>query len=331
MATDVPDDLWLLDAHCDSMGTRFVLGDPLNLSPVERDYHVTLPRMSEGRIRAVCAMVGEGELQQSLGIIDGVYETCAAHPDEMAVCRSAAQVREAVAAGRLAVIMTIEGQSMFGERVEQVRNWQRLGVCIYNLTHGEGTAKKPGALQVSLSHFGYLSPQERDALRRESKGLTDFGRQAVAEMGRIGVPCDLAHANDVAFWEVIENGTGPVCVTHGSCAALCPHTRNLTDDMLRALAERGGVIGVCFYGPFIDSEAPTLERYVDHVMHALELTGEDGVGIGTDFDGVPEGAFMAVPEPSRMGDLWEALDRRGVSREAMVKIAHENFLRLLPR
>ena len=83
-------------------------------------------------------------------------------------------------------------------------------------------------------------------------------------------------------------------------AALSPHTRNLTDEMMRALAERGGVLGLCFYGPFVDTNEPTMERFVEHVTHALELMGEGGVGIGTDFDGVSEGAAMIVREPSRM-------------------------------
>jgi len=104
----------------------------------------------------------------------------------------------------------------------------------------------------------------------------------------------------------------------------------MTDEMMTALAGKGGVVGLCFYGPFVSQDDPTLDDYVEHVLHALDLMGEDGVGIGTDFDGVPEGAVMAVPEPSRMGDLWEALDRRGIPRRVLVKIAHDNFLRMLP-
>jgi len=78
------------------------------------------------------------------------------------------------------------------------------------------------------------------------------------------------------------------------------------------------------------ADGPSLGRYVEHVLHALEIMGGDGVGIGTDFDGVPEGAVMVVPDPSHMADLWEALDKRGVSRAVMVKIAHDNLLRMLP-
>jgi membrane dipeptidase len=89
-------------------------------------------------------------------------------------------------------------------------------------------------------------------------------------------------------------------------------------------------MGPCFYGKFIAEKKPTLDRYVDHLLHALEVMGPDHVGIGTDFDGVSEGAYMAIPDPSRLDRLWAALDRRGVDRPTQRKIAHDNFLRLLP-
>jgi len=327
---EVPAELWTLDAHCDSIDSRFGRGDPLDLSALERDYQVTTERLREGNLRGLFAMVGERKLVDSLRMIDGIYEVWADRPDEFALCVTAREVCTAVSAGRLAITMTIEGQSMFEEHIEQLRNWHRLGVRVCSLTHGEGADDTPGALQVSRSHFGCLPLDERDALRKEQKGLTDFARLALAEMGRLGIACDLAHANDVTFWEAIEGAAGPVCFTHGNCAALCPHTRNLTDEMMSALGENGGVLGLCFYGPFVSEDNPTLECYVQHVLHALEVMGEDGVGIGTDFDGVPEGAVMVVPEPSRMGDLWEALDKQGVSHDTMVKIAHGNFLRMLP-
>jgi len=328
--SELPAELWTLDAHCDSIDLRFAREDPLDLSPVERDYHVTTERLREGNLRGLFAMVGDRRLVASLRMIDGLYQVCADRPDEFALCVTAPDARTAVSAGRVAIIMTIEGQSMFEEHIEQLRNWHRLGVRVCSLTHGEGTDDTPGALQVSRSHFGHLPLAEREALRKEQEGLTDFGRLALAEMGRLGLACDLAHVSDVTFWEALECAAGPVCFTHGNCAALCPHTRNLTDEMMSALAKKGGVLGLCFYGPFVSQDNPTLERYVQHVLHALDVVGEDGVGIGTDFDGVPEDAVMVVPEPSCIGELWEALDKQGVSHDTMVKIAHGNFLRMLP-
>jgi membrane dipeptidase len=249
---------------------------------------------------------------------------------DFAVCTTASEVRSAAAANRVGLVMTLEGQSMFEEKIELLRVWHRLGCRLYSLTHGEGTESVPTALQGSRSFFGYLSPALREELRRAHKGLTAFGKEALKEMGRLGIACDLAHANDAAFWDAMEVATGPVCSTHAACAALAPHTRNLTDEMLRALAQRKGVLGVCFYTPFVHQTDPTLDAYVEHILHALEIMGEDGVGIGTDYDGGGDESHLVIPSPAGFGALWEALDKKGLPRRILVKIAHENFLRLLP-
>ena len=323
-------ELWTLDAHCDSVILRLYHGDPLDLSPMARDYHVTVPRLREGRLLGLFTMVGDKNLAPSLRMIDGMHRLAAEQGDRFALCLTASDVRAAAEAGRVAIVMTIEGQSMFEEHIELVRSWHRLGVRVYSLTHGEGVATVPMALQQSDSFFGYISPADRDTMRREHRGLTAFARESLQEMGRLGIACDLAHVNDATFWETLECATGPLCFTHGNCYSLCPHSRNLTDEMMRALAAKGGVIGPCFLGRFIHETDQTLERYVAHVLHALEIMGPDGVGIGTDFDGVAPDAIMVVRDPSHLNDLWEALDKRGVDAATMRKIARENFLRMLP-
>ena len=328
---EVPPDLWTLDGHSDSVILRLYNNDPTDLSPVGgKPYHATLPRLRAGRVLGVFMMVGDKQLVPSLRMIEQMHALGRDRPSDFRLCRTASDCREAAAQNRVGIVMTIEGQSMFEEKLELVRLWHRLGVRVFSLTHGEGVENTPTALQGSRSFFGYLSPALREELRKAHRGLTAFGRQALAEMGRLGIPCDLAHVNDATFWDVMEHATGPVCITHGNCAALSPHTRNLTDEMLRALAERRGVLGVCFYTPFVHQTKPTLERYVEHVMHALEILGEEGVGIGSDYDGGSDESQLIVREPSGMNALWEALDKRGLPRETLVKIAHENFLRLLP-
>lgn len=101
--------------------------------------------------------------------------------------------------------------------------------------------------------------------------------------------------------------------------------------MMKALAARGGVMGLCFYGSFIDKKHPSLQRFVEHILHALTIMGEDHIGIGSDFDGVQLDAFMAILHPGRMNDLWEALDKVGVKHSTLCKIAHGNFLRIFFR
>jgi len=325
-ASRLVDRFLVLDAHNDSLILRQVRDDSMDLADVNPIYQVDLPRLREGGVDCLFCMVGDNNLEQSSILIDAVYEMCRAHADDFSLCGTASEVRTARAEGKIAIVPTIEGQKMFNENLRHLRNWHCLGVRVASITHGGG--RRP-ELQYDPSYFGYITAQERDDLRRQSKGLTPFGREALAEMARLGMPVDLAHINDTAFWEVMDMAECPVCYTHGSCYALCPHSRGLTDEMMVALAEKGGVMGIAFYRRFIDREKPSLDRLCDHFLHALEIMGVDHVGIGSDFDGTSR-LLRPIPEDvSKLEELFQALSKRGVDGETMAKIAGENFLRLL--
>ena len=321
----------VLDAHNDTIILREARGEPMDFAVADTAYHADLPRMRRGRIGAAFVMVGDRDLHQSSRLIAGVTGMCEAHPGDFALCRTASDVRRCFRTGRFALVMSIESQTMFQERIEHLHNWHRLGVRVASLTHGEGKSTgSPWALQIDSSFFGYLSPGERRLLRRRARGLTPFAREALDLAADLGIAVDLAHANEAAFWDALEYARGPVCYTHGDCYALCPHARNLTDEMMGALADRGGVMGLCFHRGFVAQEQPTVARLADHFMHALEKAGEDHVGIGSDFDGVAAHLEPVIPHAGMLGRLWDELEGRGVSRGAMRKIAHANFLRMLP-
>ena len=317
----------VLDAHCDSLILRWTRRDPVDLAVQSPAYQVDLARLRAGGVNCLFVMAGDNDLAQSSALIDAVHQMCGAHPADFCLCTARTEVDRAREAGQIALVLTIEGQAMFGEDLAHLHNWHRLGVRVASITHGHGGRPE---LQHDASHFGYIDPQERENLRRQSKGLTSFGHQALAEMGRLGIAADLAHINDVAFWEVLEEASCPVCYTHGSCYALCPHSRALTDEMMQALAERDGAMGIAFYSGFIHRDEPTLDRLCDHFIHALEVMGPSGVGIGSDFDGTPR-TLRPIPEDaSRMEEVFDRLAHRGVDAETMNKIAGQNFARLLP-
>lgn len=318
--------LVVLDAHCDSLILRENRDDPMDLADVNPVYQVDLPRLRKGNVGCLFTMVGDDDFLQSAKLVDAANEMCRQHPEDFRICLNAAEVRAANAAGRIAVVLTIEGQKMFGENLGHLRNWHKLGVRVASITHGGGGRPE---LQYSRSYFGYITAAERENLRQQSKGLTPFARESLKEMARLGMPVDLAHINDAAFWEVIEEAGCHVCYTHGCCYALCPHSRGLTDEMMRALATRGGVMGIAFYRQFIDEKDPSLERLCDHFLHALEVMGPQHVGIGSDFDGTP-GQWRPIPEDAAaVPVLFEALAKRGVDEATLRGIAYDNFLRLV--
>ena len=322
------DRFMVVDGHCDSLILRLMRGDPMDLAVNDPAYQVDLARLGQGGLDCLFTMVGDNDLAQSGTLIDGAYRMVEAHPSSFALCTTRADVVAARAEGRIALVLTIEGQAMFGENLRHLRNWYRLGVRVASITHGGGGRPE---LQWDTSHFGYVTPSERENLRRQSKGLTDYGRETLAEMARLGIAADLAHINDVAFWEAIEHAECPLCYTHGCCYALCPHSRGLTDEMMKALAARDGVMGIAFYRAFVDVEKPSLDRLCAHFIHALEIMGPDHVGIGSDFDGTPRLYRPILRDASELEFLFDALGQRGVEEQTLRKIAGENFMRMLPQ
>lgn len=320
-----------LDAHYDGLILREARGDAVDIIPDAAIYHTDMRRFRRGGYSVLFAMVGDNDLHQSSRLINAVHAMCAAHPRRLTLCLTRADVGNAIRSDRLGIVMTIEGQVMFTDETDHLRNWIRLGVRLASLTHGEGrfAPGKPFALQYDPSCFGYVTPEERDLLRRQTRGLTPYAFRALDVMAEHGIPCDVAHANEAAFWEVLDRARGPVCYTHGACYALCPHSRCLTDEMMKALAARGGVMGIAFYPDFIAREKATLDDLVEHFLHALEIMGPDHVGLGSDYDGMNTTArpMLWCEETPR---LWDALARKGVSRAVLEKIAWRNFAGLLP-
>lgn len=360
---------WMLDAHCDTLYHQYLFKNKFDLSkdtiyypkeildkisiifnetvPTAGDYpcHVTLSRLRQGNIGAIFMNVGDMDLEASRTMLNYLNELAKSDSAKIKICSNAASVQSAVASNHLAIIPIIEGMLMFHNNLDLLHEWNSYGVKVANLTHGEGTegicnlakiiygnnaeSYSKFALQKTPSTERFMPIKERNNLYKNEHGLTDFGKEALKEMENLGMVCDLAHANDATFWQAIERTNGKFCVTHSNCAALCNHSRNLTDDMMKALAGAGGVMGLCFFGDFIDPQKPSLNKFVDHIQHALEVMGPDRVGIGSDYDGVQPDAFMAIPQPDLMSKLWLALEKAGVDKTTIVKIAHENFLKLL--
>jgi membrane dipeptidase len=166
-------------------------------------------------------------------------------------------------------------------------------------------------------------------------GLTDFGRQVVREMNRVGIVVDLSHVSDETFYDAISVSTKPVIVSHSNCRALAPHPRNVTDDMLRRLAANGGVIGVNFSRDFLKTSemrehggTPDVKTVADEIDHMVKVAGIDHVGMGTDYDGdiTPAAGLRNASDTPK---LWITLRMRGYSDADIRKIAGENFLRVL--
>jgi membrane dipeptidase len=319
-------DAIIFDGHNDSLALKLERGDPLDFGPPDPSYHVDLPRLRAAGVTAFNNFVGARDLPVSLAIWDAIYWHLDTYPDDFLLARTAADIRTAKREGKLAFVGQLESCACLGERLGALSLQHRLGLRVANLSHGEGSERHEHALQGDNSPFDYATADAREAARRELQGLTGFGRDVVRFCNETGIVIDTAHANDRAFYEAIELSEKPCIFSHGCVFAICPHWRGLTDDQLKVLAEKGGVMGVAFFDKFIHREAPSLDKLIDQVEHVVDLVGPDHIGFGSDFDGIGE----ATPIPAhqgRLSDFTEALVKR-FDEETVRKVLGGNFLRV---
>lgn len=339
------------DAHCDTIlqvieeGRDFFAGPGL---------HVTLEGLRRADVRAqvFACFVLEARYpgrarEQALTFVQAVRDLCAAHPDDLLLADTPVLVASAFADAqpvRRAVVLALEGADPLEGEVAALREFRRLGVRLLTLAWDDnpfcGTAFGSGG------------------------GLTPKGEELVALCEELGVVVDVSHASDAAFDDVCRVATRPFVASHSNCRALCDVERNLSDEMIRALAERGGVMGINLASGFllqevreleraamrefwaavrsgektldearkaaaaaVDLPRPPLDLVAAHVRHAMDVGGEDCVGLGGDLDGVegtPEGMDGVADYPR----IAAVLRAAGLSERQVEKVCFRNFARL---
>jgi membrane dipeptidase len=238
------------------------------------------------------------------------------------VCRTASEIRTAIENGVLASVLHIEG----ADTVDP--DFHFLDVLY------EAGLRSLGIVWSRPTIFGYGVPFRFPSGPDTGPGLTDLGRALVRRCNERRIMLDLSHLNEAGFWDVAKLSDAPLVATHSNAHALTPHSRNLTDKQLRAIAESGGMVGVNFATSFLRAdgrkEADTsLDDVIRHFDHLIAQVGEDGVGFGSDFDGatVPEALGDAVGLPR----LVEAMRRHGYGEPLLRKLCHGNWIRVLAR
>jgi membrane dipeptidase len=218
--------------------------------------------------------------------------------------------------GIFSVFLGMENGSPIQESLPLLRLFHRLGVRYLTLTHNGDNAIADSAAEGKT--WG---------------GLSHFGREVVKEMNRLGMMVDISHASDATFYDCIRYSKAPIVATHSCCRTLCRHRRNLTDDMLRAIADVDGYVGINFYPFFLTDDAqpfPGIDDIIRHIDHAVEKCGIDHVGIGTDFDGI-EVTPTGLDDVSKLPVLLEELIRHGYTMEEVEKISGQNLMSVLGR
>lgn len=273
----------------------------------------------------------DDRLWVALRRIQSVYRENDESREVVSLCTSIRDMEEALAANKIAMFMMIEGGRALRDDLAIVEVFYRLGIRSIQLTWNGRNLIGDGCGE------------------RETGGkLTRFGKAVVKEMNRLGMVVDVAHASESTFYSAAEISEAPIIVSHANARAVCDHVRNLTDHQIKTVAEKEGVIGICFVDVFIDSKKPSLEKLLNHVDHIANLVGTDSISLGPDFidyaldiflsdvkkagEGTNYSSEYLLPDEIRdvttLPNLTRGFLERGYSEEDIGKILGNNLIRV---
>jgi membrane dipeptidase len=332
----------VVDFHCDAVlatlpdsAYLIEVGEKRTLHTRSSQGHVDIPRLIEGGVdcqvfshfvEPIYNPVAPARMLQVLGYSLQEIEKS----DKVALVTKYSDIVKNDGK-RVSIVVGFEGGEALGQDLRILNVFHRLGLRRLTLTWNNRNALADGV-----------------RWQRGRGGLTEFGAEAIAECNRLGILVDVSHITDQGFWDTLAASKDPVIASHSNCRALCGSMRNLTDEMIKALAEKGGVIGIN-YVPFfltdIDyeklsagdeverrkAEGVTVDRVIEHIDHMVEVIGDsDHIGLGSDFDGVPAIA-KGLEDTSKLPNLTKALVAGGYSDEEIGKILGGNFLHIIKR
>ncbi len=312
--------MFIFDAHIDTLQKLVQSNGLYDLASIPNT-HVNLAKMQTAGLNAQIFAVFIPEnyrhglaLHNASVMIDIFWQNMIKYTSELMpimwqdeLCLLTAETK------RIGCILSIEGGEALEGRLENLRNFFRLGVRGLTLTWNNRNELADGVGEGE-----------------QASGLSEFGRQVVAEMNNLGMIIDVSHLAEKGFWDVLKISKLPVIASHSNSFARCQHRRNLNDKQITALADQGGVIGVNFCPAFLTNNPKTaaIDHVVSHIVHLIDVGGSEAVGLGSDFDGiasVPQG----LEDISRVNEIITMLKNHGYPESVIEKVMGLNFLRVL--
>jgi membrane dipeptidase len=247
----------VVDTHDDT--TQRLMDGGFDLGPRAAEGSIDIPRMKEGGLDALFLSIwipskvkGPQAVQRATAQIEAVRDQIRKHSSELVLATTATQIRDTHKQGKIAVLIGVEGGHMINSDLSILREYAELG-----------------ARYMTLTHSGNCEWADSSTDKPEHNGLSDFGKQVILEMNRLGMIVDISHVSDKTFRDVLEVSKAPVFASHSSCRAICDHPRNMTDDLMRALAAKGGVVQINFHEGFLSQEFRNAEKADPTINNAI--------------------------------------------------------------
>ncbi len=319
-----------IDMHCDTIAELYYKkadGKPYALS--DNDLHIDITKLRDGDclVQNFAAFVNmhshKSPFEYVNKLIDIFHEQMALNSEYISHVVNTDQILENSKVGKISALLTVEE----GEAIEgKLDNMQKLydrGVRMMSFTWNfKNSLSTPNGSDCDSACN--VTPGE---------GLTEKGYQFVAEAERLGIILDISHISDSGLRDVLNTATKPFVASHSNCRALCTNTRNLTDEYIRAMSNKGCISGVNFCSPFLHTHKNTAdygctaERVVNHIKHMINVGGEDFPAIGTDYDGI-DSLNLEMKNASYMPLLAAEMKKRGLTEEQIEKVMYKNAFRV---
>lgn len=323
----------IADMHCDTISEIFdALQDGKNFGLTENELHIDIKKMVKGDYLVqnfamfVSIKKHQDPLEHCLKLIDEFYQQLELNKDMIGLALTYDDIIKNQKEGKMSALLTIEEGGVTKCNLAHLRNFYRLGVRMLTLTWNYENG-------IGYPNFEFLEGQVPDFKKPNTQqGLTEFGLEFISVMEHLGMVIDVSHLSDAGFYDVLNHTTKPFVASHSNARGVCNHVRNLNDDMIRKLADRGGVMGMNFCPSFLDDTpnekdaVGTIGKIVDNIKYITNIGGYECIGLGSDFDGIP--THKELPDASYMQLLAEALMKEGFKETEIEKIFYKNVLRV---
>ncbi len=306
----------LIDLHCDTID--LCMEDKEHLGIGNNQFCVDIEKLKQAdslaQFFALYVNIKEHDDpdRYCLEMLDKFYEELNKNKEDIAFAGSLNMLENNLKQGRLSAFLSIEEGGVLNGKLHNLRNFYRLGVRMMTLIWNH-----PNELGYPNYKFEY-----------KDKGLTDFGKQVVWEMNKLGMIIDVSHASDAVFYDAARLSDKPFIASHSNAREITYHARNLTDDMIKTLSEKGGVTGINFEAMFLgQSSEAKISDMIKHIKHIYNIGGIEVLAIGTDFDGTT--TKSEIKNIGEMEKLHHALERNGFSQDYIERIFYKNALRVI--
>ncbi len=325
----------VVDLHCDTL-YELRCAQKRGQQPefLNNHLHIDINKLKQGDYLLQCFAVfvnladkSENPLVTALEEMDIFFQFMAAHPQEIAQVKTWADIERNRREGKISALLTMEEGGCCLGNPALLRTFYQLGARIMTLTwNHENELAYPNTVPGDSA---YVFPCGANT----QKGVKEKGFEFLAEMDRLGIIVDVSHLSDAGFWDVYHHTKRPFIASHSNARAKSSHVRNLTDEMIRAIAERGGVTGINYCAGFLDQQdspekcMSNVKLMVDHMEYIRQVGGLDMIALGSDFDGIENN--LQFKSCADLPLLEAEMHRRGFSDDAIEKIFHGNALRVL--